>query len=367
MAQKLQKLLVTAIAAATGVVGHGHVNNIVVNGAYYQGYDPTKFPYEPDPPIVVGWTAADLDNGKCTSSGSVIPFLWGSGRLHYPAGFVAPDAYQSPDIVCHKNSTNARGHVSVKAGASVLFQWVPVPWPHPGPVIDYLANCHGNCETVDKTTLEFFKIDGVGLISGGNPGYWASDLLIANNNTWIVQIPEDLETGNYVLRHEMIALHSSGQADGAQNYSQCFNLAVTGTGSLQPSGVLGTDLYKESDPGILFNIYTSPLTYIMPGPTLASGIPSSVAQGSSAATATGSATVPGITGGTSSRATTVKSTSPAVTGPSSSSAVTTSKPAGGTQTLYGQCGGSGYSGPTICAPPAVCTTLNPYYAQCLDR
>lgn len=256
------------------------------------------------------------------------------------------------------------------AGASVLFQWVPVPWPHPGPVLDYLANCNGECETVDKTTLEFFKIDGIGLISGGNPGHWASDVLITNNNTWIVRIPEDLETGNYVLRHEIIALHSSEEADGAQNYPQCFNLAVTGTGSLQPTGVLGTKLYQESDPGILFNIYTSPLTYIMPGPTLGLGLSSSVAQGSSTATATSSATVPGNvgTGGTSSRSTTgPKSTSRATTRPNPSSAITTSAPASaGTQSLYGQCGGSGYSGPTICASPAACTTLNAYYAQCLD-
>ncbi|EHK46784.1 glycoside hydrolase family 61 protein [Trichoderma atroviride IMI 206040] len=349
MAQKLSNLFAIALTVATGVVGHGHVNNIVVNGVYYQGYDPTSFPYMPDPPIVVGWTAADTDNG-----------------------FVSPDAYQTPDIVCHKNGTNAKGHASVKAGDSVLFQWVPVPWPHKSTVVDYLANCNGPCETVDKTTLEFFKIDGIGLLSGGNPGTWGSDVLIGNNNTWVIQIPEDLQTGNYVLRHELIALHSAEQADGAQNYPQCFNLAVTGTGSLQPSGVLATDLYHETDPGILFNIYTSPLTYIIPGPTVVSGLPSSVAQASSAATATSSATVSGggggsSTGGSTSKTTTVvRSTTSVTSKASSSTAVTTPPPAGGTQTLYGQCGGSGYSGPTKCASPAVCTTLNPYYAQCLN-
>ncbi|KAL6787390.1 endoglucanase IV [Trichoderma afarasin] len=348
MAQKLSNLLATALTVATGVVGHGHVNNIIVNGVYYQGYDPTSFPYMPNPPIVIGWTAADLDNG-----------------------FVAPDAYQGPDIVCHKNATNAKGHASVKAGDSILLQWLPLPWPHPGPIVDYLANCNGDCETVDKTTLEFFKIDGVGLISGADPGNWAQNVLVTNNNTWVVQIPKDLQTGNYVLRHELIALHSSGQPDGAQNYPQCFNLAVTGTGSLQPTGVLATDLYHESDPGILVNIYTSSLAYTMPGPSLVAGLPSSVAQGNSAATATASATIPGGGGSSSSRASSAsatKTSSGATSKPTSSSVRTTSAPAGGpTQTLYGQCGGSGYSGPTICASPAVCTTLNPYYAQCVSR
>lgn len=64
MAQKLSNLLAIALTVATGVVGHGHINNIVINGVYYQGYDPTSFPYMPSPPIVVGWTAADTDNGK---------------------------------------------------------------------------------------------------------------------------------------------------------------------------------------------------------------------------------------------------------------------------------------------------------------
>ncbi|THH20388.1 hypothetical protein EW146_g998 [Bondarzewia mesenterica] len=35
------------------------------------------------------------------------------------------------------------------------------------------------------------------------------------------------------------------------------------------------------------------------------------------------------------------------------------------QTLYGQCGGSGWTGATTCVSGAVCTLLNDYYSQCL--
>ncbi|KAJ5489331.1 1-4-beta-D-glucan cellobiohydrolase C [Penicillium diatomitis] len=35
------------------------------------------------------------------------------------------------------------------------------------------------------------------------------------------------------------------------------------------------------------------------------------------------------------------------------------------QTIWGQCGGSGYSGPTACPAQATCSTQNPYYAQCI--
>ncbi|PNP39569.1 cellulase [Trichoderma gamsii] len=36
-----------------------------------------------------------------------------------------------------------------------------------------------------------------------------------------------------------------------------------------------------------------------------------------------------------------------------------------TQSVWGQCGGTGYSGPTNCASGSACSTLNPYYAQCI--
>lgn len=38
---------------------------------------------------------------------------------------------------------------------------------------------------------------------------------------------------------------------------------------------------------------------------------------------------------------------------------------GAGQTKWGQCGGIGYGGLTSCQAPATCTTMNPYYAQCI--
>lgn len=67
-------------------------------------------------------------------------------------------------------------------------------------------------------------------------------------------------------------LHGAGSVNGAQNYPQCFNIAVTGSGTKTlPSGTLGTALYQESDPGILINVYQTLTTYTMPGPTVWSG------------------------------------------------------------------------------------------------
>ncbi|RFU79622.1 glycoside hydrolase family 45 [Trichoderma arundinaceum] len=55
-------------------------------------------------------------------------------------------------------------------------------------------------------------------------------------------------------------------------------------------------------------------------------------------------------------------------GSSSSPPATTSSPpsSGGQQTLYGQCGGVGWTGPTTCQPPATCKVQNQWYSQCLN-
>ncbi|AEO64177.1 2d26e2b4-0ac6-4ad5-82f3-94a10a194b3f [Thermothielavioides terrestris] len=296
------KTLLSTLAGAASVAAHGHVSNIVINGVSYQGYDPTSFPYMQNPPIVVGWTAADTDNG-----------------------FVAPDAFASGDIICHKNATNAKGHAVVAAGDKIFIQWNTWPESHHGPVIDYLASCgSASCETVDKTKLEFFKIDEVGLVDGSSaPGVWGSDQLIANNNSWLVEIPPTIAPGNYVLRHEIIALHSAENADGAQNYPQCFNLQITGTGTATPSGVPGTSLYTPTDPGILVNIYSAPITYTVPGPALISGAVS-IAQSSSAITASGTALTGSATAPAAAAATTTSTTNAAAAATSAAAAAGTS-------------------------------------------
>ncbi|KAK1764488.1 glycosyl hydrolase family 61-domain-containing protein [Phialemonium atrogriseum] len=343
-----------ALASAATVAAHGHITNIVINGVSYLGYDSPAYSYSPNPPPTIGWIIDQTDNG-----------------------FVSPDKFGHPDIICHRSAKPAPGHATVAAGDKISLQWLN-PWPdsHHGPVIDYLARCDGLCEEVDKTKLEFFKIDGPGWVSGANPGLWAADTLIQNNSTWLVQIPANLAAGNYVLRHEIIALHAAGSVNGAQAYPQCINIQVTGGGTNKPSGVVGTKLYKSNDPGILFNLYTSPVNYIVPGPTLIAGVPISVAQSSSRITASASPTL-GNSGGGGATTTPTTSKGPTSTPPittlttttkptTTAKPTTTPPPAGGpAQTRYGQCGGSGWTGPSACAQGSSCSVLNDYYYQCL--
>ncbi|KAJ5216692.1 Endoglucanase-4 [Penicillium citrinum] len=344
--------IVAPVLLATLVASHGHVTNIVVNGVSYEGWDINSFPYSSDPPAVVAWGTPNTGNG-----------------------FIEPSNYGSDDIICHLNATNPKGHATVAAGGKINLQWTTWPDSHHGPVIDYLADCGDSCESVDKTTLKFFKIDGVGLVDGSEvPGTWGDDQLISNSMSWMVQIPSTIAPGNYVLRHELIALHGAGAEGGAQNYPQCFNLKITGSGSDKPAGVLGTSLYKSTDPGILVNIYNSLSTYIVPGPTLYSGAVS-ISQATSAITASGTATTgidssPTTTASTTrTTITTTVTTSQTTTTTSRATTLSTTTSAGGgstsTQSLYGQCGGSGWPGATACASTATCTAYNDYYSQCV--
>lgn len=337
--------LAALLSIAAQVAAHGHISNIVVNGVSYNGWDIDSYPYMSEPPVVVGWETPNTSNG-----------------------FITPEEYSNDDIICHRDAKNARSHAVVAAGDKINLQWTPWPDSHHGPVISYLANCGASCETVDKTTLEFFKIDGVGLVDKSSfPGIWGDDELIENNNSWMLEIPPSVAPGFYVLRHELIALHGANSTNGAQNYPQCFNLQITGSGSVKPAGVLGTDLYSPTDPGILVNIYQSLSTYVVPGPTLIPGAVS-VQQATSANTANGTPVSGSGGGGGGGSPTPSPPTMPTITTtakPPVTTPTTTSPPNNAIQSLYGQSGGNSWSGPTACVAKATCTSLNDYYYQCV--
>jgi cellulase len=241
-------ILLALVAGASVVSAHGYVSQWNVGGQTFDGFNQQ---WQSDPSQLddfIAWSTTASDNG-----------------------FVEPSAYGSPDIICHRGAANGKlNTATVAAGGKVIATWNTWPDSHHGPIIDYLAPA-SDPTTVDKASLSWIKIQESGLQSGSNPGVWATDNLLANNLAHEITIPADLKPGNYVLRHEIIALHSANQANGAQNYPQCVNIQVTGSGSQLPAGTVGTSLYKADEAGILFNLYTSFTSYTMPGPALAFG------------------------------------------------------------------------------------------------
>ncbi|KAK4230419.1 polysaccharide monooxygenase [Podospora fimiseda] len=347
MSSKTSTIL-ASLAGAALVAAHGHVSHVIINGVQYRNYNPSSDFYQSNPPPVLGWSALNQDNG-----------------------FVEPNNFGTSDIICHKGSAPGKGYATIQAGDKINLVWNP-EWPasHVGPVIDYLANCNGPCDTVDKSSLRWFKIGGAGYDSANRE--WAAETLIKNGNSWLVQIPADLKAGNYVLRHEIIALHGGPNPNGAQAYPQCLNFRIEGGGNNSPAGVPATSFYRAADPGILFNPFVSNPQYPVPGPALIPGVPSSIAQSTSVATRTASATVGGATAPvppvtTSAAApvtTTARPTSTLVTS-TTAAPVTTAPSTGPAQSKWGQCGGNGWTGPTVCVAGSTCSVINDWYHQCV--
>jgi len=245
--QSFTTLVSLAALAAPLVSAHGYIATVVANGQTYSDVGQPNWYYTQSQgkPQRAGWFAMNQDNG-----------------------FVEPNSFGTNDIACHKSATAGSTEIAVTAGSTVKVTWNTWPDTHHGPVIDYLAKCSGSCTSASAGDLSFFKIQQTGLIDGSVlPGKWASDSLISAGFSWNIKIPASIAPGSYVLRHEIIALHSAGSPNGAQAYPSCINLKISGSGSTSPAGTKGSSLYKATDPGILFNLYQSPLKYTIPGPS----------------------------------------------------------------------------------------------------
>jgi cellulase len=223
-----------------------------------------------------------------------------------------------------------------------------------------------------------------------------------------------------LLRAEAIALHAAGTAGGAQHYVTCYQLTVTGSGTLEPKGVTFPDAYTKTGPGLGFSIHANLESYPMPGPELiasgteatpqlltfgkisgspATGGGASKPSSSKAAPASStiavkpsssSAVVGAITtpaGNTTAEptpiVTPVQPSAPALTPPVISDSFSTTivpvpstlatsvrpKPTQGGSTgsikEWAQCGGNGFQGAASCASGLECKEWNPYYSQCI--
>ncbi|KAJ3727217.1 glycoside hydrolase family 61 protein [Lentinula guzmanii] len=213
----------------------------------------------------------------------------------------------SNDIICNGGINPYHQPISqtiipVPAGAQVTAEWHhtlagadptdpadPIDSSHKGPVISYLAAIPNATQT-DVTGLKWFKIWEDGYIASNQT--WGVDRLIANKGKVTFDIPSCIPAGQYLLRHEIIALHAASSYPGAQFYvsslvlfirtistpvelplcrttfqMECAQLQITGGGSTEPSTVSFPGAYAGTDPGVTINIYYPPVTnYTVPGP-----------------------------------------------------------------------------------------------------
>ncbi|KAL1945871.1 hypothetical protein VTO73DRAFT_1873 [Trametes versicolor] len=242
----ISAVLTTLAIAVSHVAAHGGVLSYRINGQIYQGFKAYNTP--------VGQTGIQRE--------------WDTyNPITDPT---------DGSLACNTNGASlgsAQQSATVPAGSKVVAYWNE--WPHAlGPVMIYMANCNGACTSATPSSLNWFKIEHSGLLSGNLPnGQWAQGQLIANNNSWTTTIPASLKAGEYFLRHELLAIHTSNQP---QFYPECAQLIVTGSGTAQPSGsylVKFPGAYKMSDPGVGIDVYSQPnvYNYTIPGPTVWQG------------------------------------------------------------------------------------------------
>ncbi|KZV93254.1 hypothetical protein EXIGLDRAFT_674276 [Exidia glandulosa HHB12029] len=298
---------------------------------------------------------------------------FGGSCVRHVASNNPVQAVTSADMACNIAAASAPNTCAVKAGDTLSVEMhqqagdrscasEAIGGQHYGPIMIYLAKV-SNAATAVGASSNWFKISEGGLMSN-NPDYFANQVLNDNCGHWTFKLPSDIAPGDYLLRAETIALHTASTSGQAQFYMSCYQLQISGTGTASPPTVKIPGAYSASDPGILVNIHQNLTTYKIPGPT-----PYGVPAATIATTAWPSTPTINTANLPKADFTTLPGGAATATGgptsTASGGATSTGSAPQATQTKFGQCGGTGYTGPTVCEAGSTCTAVSPpYYSQC---
>ncbi|KAF2188733.1 lytic polysaccharide monooxygenase [Zopfia rhizophila CBS 207.26] len=230
-----------------GVFSHGHLVSVVMNSASYTAFLPVATPdFTRAPPSIVRRIGGD---------GPVLDI-------------------SSKDITCNFNAEPiADNGVSrtgpVTAGSKIDMIWNG--WPHSGPILTYMAKCSGDGGCGNFTGREgnaWFKVDEMGW--DATTEAWATQVLFDQKFRWTFTVPACLTPGEYLVRHEIIALSDCKTPGKCQFYPECFQVKVLGSGTTDVEAAARVGFpgaYKKDDPGILWDTNSrNPEDYVMPGP-----------------------------------------------------------------------------------------------------
>lgn len=189
-----------------------------------------------------------------------------------------------PNMVCGQPGTHSGTVINVKAGDKIGAFWghviggaqypndpaIYIDPSHKGPIMYYMAKVD-NAATSSEQGLKWFKISQDGFDT--NRVKWAVDDMIANGGWSYTSVPTCIEPGQYLLRVELLALHSAYNLYGAQFYQSCAQLNVAGSGTVSPSPTVSIPgVYQQNDPSIHIQIWVNGVDdngrkpYTIPGP-----------------------------------------------------------------------------------------------------
>jgi hypothetical protein len=248
----------------------------------------------------------------------------------------------SNDMRCNQggenNTVGSTATITMAAGDSFTFT-ADVAVYHDGPLSIYMSKAPSTAASYDGSG-SWFKILDIGPDFSSGSAVWN----LAQSYTYT--IPKALPSGDYLLRIQQLGIHNPYPAGIPQFYIECAQVTVTGGGSGTPGPLVSIPGFiKGDEPGYVVNFYTDFTNYTVPGPAVWSG-----------QNAAGSGTSP------TSPTTTAKATT-TVAGTTSTTAA--AAPTGAVVPKYGQCGGIGWTGGTVCATGSTCTASGSYYSQCL--
>ncbi|KAK4163855.1 family 61 putative glycoside hydrolase [Cladorrhinum sp. PSN259] len=240
--------------AATTVSAHGYVDNATINGQFYQFYQPYQDQY-------MGEWAPKRISRAVKSNGPVE----NATSIDLQCGGISAEG-----II---GSAPAPLHAPAEAGSTVNLKWTYWPDSHMGPVLTYMARCpdSGCQDWLPESEEVWFKVKEGGRYTEDKvwpDDVWATSAFMTyGNEGYNYTIPKCLKEGYYLVRHEIIALHSAWAENGAQFYPSCHQLKVSGGGQVVPTkGLVGfPGAYRADHPGIHTNVWNAG-GYTMPGP-----------------------------------------------------------------------------------------------------
>lgn len=150
---------------------------------------------------------------------------------------------------------------------SVADRTLSLQWFHNvGPLMTYMASCGtAGCTSFNSSGARWFKIAQAGLQSDGT---WAQAALLTGAAA-TVTLPSNIAPGEYLIRHEIIALHTAMTSGGAEFYPSCTQLKIGGSKTGTPNATVSfPGAYKDSDAGILVDVYDLVGSYVFPGPAI---------------------------------------------------------------------------------------------------
>jgi len=235
-------LLTAFLILLPSVKAHGYITTFTANGKSYNGITP----------------------GSAS----------GSSPIREISTIFPVKGASNPNLSCGQNAKPASLVADVDSGSTVSFKWGDQGgrWPHnTGPLMTYMASCGSTtCDKFDSSKAKWFKIAEAGRKANGD---WVQQDIM-NGQTYSTKVPANLVPGQYLIRHEIIALHLAITEGGAEFYPSCIQVNVKGSGTDTPpakSLVSFPGAYKDTDPGIFDpSVYNPGAKYTFPGPNLVS-------------------------------------------------------------------------------------------------